>query len=50
MKKKVQFHSGKVNKTLVAEVLEERKTNYLLKLPDGNVIKKKKTQVELITD
>ena len=36
------------NGEIVAEVIEERKTRYLLLLPDGNRVFKRKNQVEVI--
>lgn len=36
------------NGTIEAQVLETRKTKYKLLLPDGNVIFKKKSQVEIV--
>ena len=45
---KVKFFSGKAGKKLTARVIKENNKTYILELSDGNIIKKKKHQVEVI--
>ena len=47
-KPKVKFFSKKANKMLKAEVIKENDKTLILKLPDGNIIKKKKKHLELL--
>ena len=48
-RKRVKFFSGSADKNLKAYVVKENYSTYILELPDGNVVKKKKTQVELLS-
>jgi len=42
---KVKFWSCKKNMEIEGDVIKENHYTYILRLPDGNVIKKKKRQV-----
>jgi len=48
MANKIKFYSGLRGAETIAEVLQERDATVKLKLPDGNVIIKKKRQVEFL--
>ena len=44
----IKLQSGKTDKELTAKVISESKYVYKLELPDGNIIKKKTKQVEVV--